>query len=288
MSKWNEVIHYSDLENQVFEESLYSNKDWRKRCYAPNCTEIPFLLSKQAMKRGNAIIDFDSDVITMFGVEYPMTLTTSHHYAIPIAIKSNLMSELESELTVSDVTLIASAEENKHKIATKLHRQFAHPKPDKLITLLRNAGSDDDELFNVIKGLERSCGECIRYRRSNPRLVVGFPMAQVFNECVAMDLKELRGSGVWILQEMIINQLVRIGISMFGIPGKFLSDNSGEFANQEFIDFAESFGIIVKTTAAESPWSNGLCERHNLVVSEYISKIPEDTDCSLELHYHGL
>ena len=72
---------------------------------------------------------------------------------------------------------------------------------------------------------------------------------------------------------------------MFGIPGKFLSDNSGEFANQEFIDFAESFGIIVKTTAAELPWSNGLCERHNLVVSECISKIPEDTDCSLELHY---
>ena len=151
------------------------------------------------MKRGNAIIDFDSDVITMFGVEYPMRLTTSRHYAIPIAIESNLMSKLESESTVSDVTLTASGEEDKHKIATKLHRQFAHPKPDKLITLLRNAGSDDDELFNVIKGLERSCGVCIRYRRSNPRPVVGFAMAQVFNECVAMDLKELRGSGVWIL-----------------------------------------------------------------------------------------
>ena len=53
---------------------------------------------------------------------------------------------------------------------------------------------------------------------------------------------------------------------MFGTPGKFLSDNGGEFANQEFIDFAEIFGINGKTTAAESPWSNGLCERHNLVV----------------------
>ena len=76
------------------------------------------------MKRGNAVIDFDSDVITMFGVEYPMTLTTSGHYAIPIAIESNLMLKLESESTVSNVTLIASAEEDKHKIAVKLHRQF--------------------------------------------------------------------------------------------------------------------------------------------------------------------
>ena len=103
------------------------------------------------MKRGSAIIDFDSDVITMFGVEYPMTLTTFGHHAIPVAIESNLTSKLESESTVSNVTLIASGEEDKHKIALRLHRQFAHPKPDKLITLLKNAGSDDDELFNVIK-----------------------------------------------------------------------------------------------------------------------------------------
>ena len=133
---------------------------------------------------------------------------------------------------------------------------------------------------------------CIRYRRSHPCPVVGLPMAQVFNECVAVDLTELRGIGVWILhvidhatrflnaavirskrKEVIINQLFRIWKSMFGIPRKFLSDNGSEFANQEFIDFAESFSIIVKTTAAESRWSIGLCERHNLVVSECISRI---------------
>ena len=134
----------------------------------------------------------------MFGVEYPMTLTTSGHYAIPVAIESNLMSKLESESTVSYVILIASGEKDKHKIAVKLHRQFAYPKPDKLINLLRNAGSDDNELFNVIQDLERSCEVYIRHRRSNPRPVVGLPMAQVFNECVGMDLKGLRGSGVWI------------------------------------------------------------------------------------------
>ena len=84
-------------------------------------------------------------------------------------------------------------------------------------------------------------------------------------------------------KEVIINQLFRIWISMFGTPGKFLSDNGGEFANQEFFYFAESFCIIVKTTAAESTLSNELCEHHNLVVSECISRILEDMNCSLEI-----
>ena len=120
-------------------------------------------------------------------------------------------------------------------------------------------------------------------------------------------LKELRRTGVWILhvidhatrfssaaivraikKEVIISQLFRIWISIFGTPGKFLANNVGKFANQEFIDFAESFGIIVKTAAAESPWINGLCERHNLVVSDAFQKSLKTRTAVLKLHYHGL
>ena len=48
-------------------------------------------------------------------------------------------------------------------------------------------------------------------------------------------------------------------ITSLGLSRKFLVDNGGEFANSEFIDLAEKFGICVKTTAAYSPWSNGTC-----------------------------
>ena len=45
----------------------------------------------------------------------------------------------------------------------------------------------------------------------------------------------------------------------------------------------ESFGITVKTTAAESPWSNGLVERHNLVLSDMLDKILHDNNCDFGL-----
>ena len=40
---------------------------------------------------------------------------------------------------------------------------------------------------------------------------------------------------------------------------------------------------IVHTTAAESPWSNGLNERHNGILGEMVKKTLEDTHCSFEI-----
>ena len=58
-----------------------------------------------------------------------------------------------------------------------------------------------------------------------------------------------------------------------GPPKKFLTDNGGEFANRSFLEMAESLNIRVMTTAAESPWSNGLVERHNATLSETVHKV---------------
>ena len=72
-------------------------------------------------------------------------------------------------------------------------------------------------------------------------------------------------------------------MTRFGPPKKFLSDNGGEFINEEMVDFAEKFNISIKTTAAESPWSNGLCERHNAIIAANIHKIRLDVGCSTEV-----
>ena len=40
--------------------------------------------------------------------------------------------------------------------------------------------------------------------------------------------------------------------------------------------------IVVKTTATESFWSNGLVEQHNAVIGETMIKTIEDTKCSLK------
>ena len=75
----------------------------------------------------------------------------------------------------------------------------------------------------------------------------------------------------------IVDNVVQMWIGNgFGSPKKFLADNGGEFANEEFKDMCENLNIEVLHTAAESPWQNGLCERNHAVVDRCLEKIMED------------
>lgn len=42
---------------------------------------------------------------------------------------------------------------------------------------------------------------------------------------------------------------------------------------------AENFNIEIKTTAAYSPWSNGLTELHNQTLTEIIMKVKTSNGC---------
>lgn len=68
-------------------------------------------------------------------------------------------------------------------------------------------------------------------------------------------------------------------ISIVGAPSKVFSDNGEEFIGDNFVDMCETFGIKISTTPAYSPWSNGLCERHNETLTHVLLKIKEDTKC---------
>ena len=81
----------------------------------------------------------------------------------------------------------------------------------------------------------------------------------------------------------VMEKFFFIWISVFGAPRKILSDNGGEFQGSKWESICETFNIHHKTTAAESPFSNGICERHNLLIAEMTEKIMEDVGCSLQL-----
>ena len=66
-------------------------------------------------------------------------------------------------------------------------------------------------------------------------------------------------------------------------PKKYFSDNGGEFNNEQFRNLCDSFNIVIKTTAAEAPWSNGLCERHNGVLAEMLRKTMAEGRFSLKM-----
>ena len=70
---------------------------------------------------------------------------------------------------------------------------------------------------------------------------------------------------------------------MFGPPEKLLCDNGGEFISYTFESMCESFDIKQLTTAAESPFSNGVCERHNGLIGEMTEKVYQDVKCPLPI-----
>ena len=84
-------------------------------------------------------------------------------------------------------------------------------------------------------------------------------------------------------REEIIKHLFRSWISIFGAPSKFFSDNGGEFSNDNYNAMGEAYNITIKKTAAESPFSNGIVERHNAVLEEKLLKTCEDTGASVEV-----
>ena len=52
--------------------------------------------------------------------------------------------------------------------------------------------------------------------------------------------------------------------------------------NDQFLSMCEKMNITVLTTAAESPWSNGLVERHNAVLEDMLNKVLDDTKCDYD------
>ena len=83
--------------------------------------------------------------------------------------------------------------------------------------------------------------------------------------------------------DTIIENLFSSWITVFGSPRKILHDNGGEFANFSMLEFAESFNIKIMATAAESPWSNGVCERLNAVLGSSVDKILHQNRCSVKV-----
>ena len=262
-------------------------------------SDVPLLLSKDTMKAAKAVQNFEKDSITLFGNEQRMICTKSGHYAIPVNPSSEIINESNAS---KENILLFTTNLSVKETAKKLHQQFGHPSSKRLVSLVKTAGIDDKELFQAINTLNENCDTCKRFKKTPPRPVVTFPLAKEFNEVVALDLKVFENNKTYFLHlidhatrfsaasvikskkpEVIINDFFRIWVSVFGSPKKVLGDNGGEFVNSHFLDMCQNLNINFITTSAESPWSNGLCEKHNGIIGEVVSKILEEINCGVEI-----
>lgn len=264
--------------------------------------DIPLLLSKDALKKAETILDFNNDIAIMFGQKQTLIPTESGHYAIPLSITTDERL-VDKQIVLINSSMKSDSKPTPYKIALKLHRQFCHCRAEKLIKLIRASSVwDEDEVEDIVKELRiisANCDICKLYKKTPSVPVVSVPLAASFNEVVAMDLISV--NGVYILhlidlftrysaacvrntkrQEIIVDGIMKMWISYFGKPKKFLADNGGEFSNESYKDMCTSLDIEIMKTAAESPWSNGTVERHNGILKECILKTMEDSGCTLE------
>ena len=62
-------------------------------------------------------------------------------------------------------------------------------------------------------------------------------------------------------------------VTVFGPPkASILTDNGGEFNSDLLRDFCEKLNLRSITTAAYTPFSNGVCERNNSVLKECLKE----------------
>ena len=262
--------------------------------------ELPLLLSHQSMRAADIIIKCKEAKCMILGQEVQLKLTTSGHFALPLSTML-LDGPVKPKVVLHSVTLNNCTRAQKISKAIKLHRQFAHASKEKLKELVKNSKFKDNEFLSIINEVCENCEVCKKFKRPPLRPIVSMPLGKHFNDTVTLDLKEHVHNESWVLhlidcfsrysaariikskkQEVIIKEIFLMWISYFGPPNRFMSDNGGEFNNGSYRSMNEQLNVVTCTTPAESPFSNGVVERHNLVVYENMKKVMQDEKCDAQ------
>ena len=261
--------------------------------------DVPLLLSKSSLQRAEAKIDFENNQITILDQILPLSETSGGHYLLSLTREMDSKSDYVQRILFTS-PFSENDMHNEQKVK-KLHRQFAHTAAEPLKKLLQTAGIKDKRIMKLVDSVTENCTTCKKLKRPANRPVVGLPLASEFNELVALDLKSLQTGGYFLnmidhatrynagciiydkKKETIVHHIMTHWVQPYGAPGKMLSDNGGEFINKDVIEYAEKFNVKIRTTAAESGWSNGLCERHNAIVAATLRKVMLDTGCPVEV-----
>ena len=265
-------------------------------------SRVPLLLSKESMKKAKMVIDIGNDEAKIFDKTVHLDQTSSGHYCIYLSKSMEKLKKFNQSVgkrtpEISLYCTVPLQEQDEKQImvsAVKLHRQFGHVPSAKLRKLVTSAGEGSEKLLKSLDAVAENCETCKRFKRAPPRPVVAIPMGEKFMDVVAMDLKHWRDN-VWVLHlidsftrfsggviinnkrpDTIIKGIFECWIKFLGVPRKILTDNGGEFVNQEFMDMADNLNIHVMTTPAEAPWCNGICEKHNHIIGVMLEKLWED------------
>ena len=134
-------------------------------------TDVPLLLSRESLKRASAEIDFKQDQIRILGDVVHVVISKTGHLCIPL-VSRDIKQAVKQEL--SSCPLQENDDKVNEKKIHKLHKQFAHPKAQKLKELIRNSGVSDKKIEEIVDTVANNCDTCKSFRRLPLHPVVNF------------------------------------------------------------------------------------------------------------------
>ena len=149
-------------------------------------TEIPCLLSHQAMEDVGMIIDMRKRSVAFKGENVPLLKTKTGHAAIEF---NNFQMRDKDEF----YAMVTLPEKDKvsynYQQLKKIHDNLGHPSKPVMEKMLDSANSFTKNEKECLNKLYEACATCFIHKKSKPRPKVSPPMANDFNDVVSMDLK---------------------------------------------------------------------------------------------------
>ena len=253
-------------------------------------SDIPLLLSKSEMKNIGISLDMKNDKGYINDKPLMLTTTAAGHYTVDLLHSSE---EIE-EVNIAEIDM--ENKEMQMKALTKIHRQFGHRPKRQFVMILKEAGKWQDKFSSMIDEIMNKCEGCILRKRCPDRPAVAAPLSNDFGQVLGMDLKVWdKDRGIYILYfidtftryqvativkskeaSAIVEAFTLKWLPTFGRIDKILTDNGGEFSNEEMREVASQLNIQLLTTGAYSPWQNGTVERNHYSTDVIIHAVKRD------------
>ena len=271
-------------------------------------SDIPLLLSKQTMSRCAMVLDFQKMKTIVFGRAENMKESSVGHPIIRVIPRQREPFVKDEEVLLVDQqeVLISTrylskkdlTEEEQRLTIRKVHKQFGHLSSKKFYEFFRKSSINwtPGLLKEELKKIEKTCEGCQLKRRRPDKPAACIPHADGFNQCVGIDLKVESGPGGGIIlyvidmwsklmqgcyvpskkPEHIVAGILDCWISKYGIFDRTVHDNGGEFVGKAFVEMTDLLGIQDTTTAAHSPFSAGIVEKHHALCDKTLEALRRD------------
>ena len=234
--------------------------------------EICHLISKTTLQNMGAIIDIRVSTHFAFGCTIPLHEWSSNHLLLNLKAEAvNLAMITTKELTGNEVK--------------KLHVQFGHCSEIGLKRLIRDSGRSSRAIEKIIDAISQNYVTSMLYSKSRNKPISSFHQVSMNVWRLTCTTSNLE-SNKWCIHkndvfsrlsnaqlidnkkaEIIIQVLLLCWGSIYGVPSVVSTDNGGDFNNEHFRSIGGIYTIRIRSTAAYSPWSNGICKRHNALLT---------------------